>query len=333
MTFLSRLFLAALVAFLPVSLLAQNPGHCRSVEHYKILALPLHPARISNSGLIVGTTEDDRVATWTESAGLQPLHVPAAFGDVDPVGLNDDGDIVGQVTAGSSGKTQGFAYIQTEFKLLPLAESKAKAINNAGQITGEESPGGPFVWSAGKTRMLGGCCGGRAFSINNSGQVAGELDDREGHYSAFIWDSQRGMQSVAPPGARSSSALAINNLGHILIQSFSPNQIFLRADSKLTSVDLSPELASQPLALNDCDEIVGEYGPASDYYRAFIWDRKNGFRDLDHLVDKSERWNLQSAVDINSRGEIVGTGERANQGDVGFLLIPTPEPDAAKETK
>lgn len=316
--------LAAIVALCAVSSFAQTAPSCRSASHYKIVALPLHPARINNSGTIVGITEDQQAATWTQGGGVRELTIPAGFSGVEPMGLNEESDIAGQVTAktGASEKTQAFAYIHGKFKVLSEAQSKAKAINNAGEIAAEQSPGGPFLWNADKTTPLGGCCGGRVFAVNNSGDVAGELDDHEGRYSAFVWDAKLGIKMIAPPDARSSSALAINDSGHVLIQAFSPNQIFLREEGKLTPVELSSEYASQPLALNDCDFIVGEYGASSDYYHAFIWDKKNGFRDLNKLVDKSEGWILESAVDINGRGEIVGTGDHQNESDVGFLLVP-----------
>jgi uncharacterized membrane protein len=316
--------LAVIAVLCAASSFAQAAASCRSASHYKIVPLPLHPARINNSDTIVGATEDQQAATWTQGGGMHELAIPAGFSGVEPMGFNEAGDIVGQVTAkvGASQKTQAFAYIRGKFKILTDAQSKAKAINNAGEIAVEQSPGGPFVWSADKTTALGGCCSGRVFAINNRGQIAGEIDDREGRYSAFVWDPKRGLETIAPPDARTSTALAINDSGHVLLQSLSPNQIFLREEGKLTPVELSPEYASQPLALNDCDFIVGEYGASSDYYRAFIWDKKNGFRDLNKLVDKSEGWVLESALDINSRGEIVGTGDRQNQSDVGFLLVP-----------
>lgn len=328
-----RLLLVVFVSLLAVSSFAQTAAPCRASSRYKIIPLPLTPARINDSGVIAGKTEDDQAATWTQSKGARELSIAGDFSNVEPMSLNDAEDIVGQVTVTTTNKVQAFAYIKGKFELLSDVQSKAKAINDAGQIVLEESPGGPILWSAGKSRKLGGCCGGRAFGINNRGEIVGELNDREGHYSAFVWDAERGLQIIAPPGARSSTALAINNSGHMLIQAFSPNRIFLRQMGKLIPVELSTEFASQPLALNDCDVIVGEYGTSSDYYHAFIWDRQHGFRDLNKLVDKAQGWNLESAVDINKRGEIIGTGDHANEGDVGFLLVPDSEPTDTNSTK
>jgi probable HAF family extracellular repeat protein len=328
----SRIFLDALVPLLALSTFAQTAPTCHVASRYKIVPLPLHPVRINSSGAIAGKAEGEQVVTWTRDEGIREVSIPARLGSVEPMGLNEKGDIVGQFTATTTNKGQAFAYIQGKFQLLSEAPSQAKAINDSGQIAGEESPG-PVLWRGSKSRQLAGCCGGRVFAINNRGEVVGELNDREGHYSAFVWNDERGLRIVAPAGSRSSTALAINNSGHILIQGFSPNQIFLRDHDRLTPVALSPEFASQPLALSNCDVIVGEYGTSSDYYHAFIWDRQNGFRDLNRLLDKAEGWNLESAVDINERGEIIGSGDHAGESDAGFLLVPEEPAMAASETK
>jgi uncharacterized membrane protein len=320
MTVLSRLSLAVLVILLVTSSSAQTPTACSYPAHYKIIRVPLQLARINNSGLIAGLDEENQPATWKQHHNVQKIVTAPDFRGVRVIGLNDAGDIVGQMSATEAGKIHAFGFIHGSLKVLAGPQSKAKAINNAGQVAIEQSPGGPFLWSDNKLLPLGGCCGGGVSAINEQGQIAGELNDGEAGYSAFVWGPNRGLEIVGPPAVR-SSALAINNAGHTLIRAFSPNQIFLRREGRLTAVELSPEFVSQPRALNDCDVIVGEYGPSSDN-RAFIWDRKNGFRDLNGLVDKTDGWILESAVDINGRGEIIGTGDHQDESNVGFLLVP-----------
>ncbi len=328
----SRIFLDALITLLALSAIAQTAPTCHVAARYKIVPLPLHPVRINSSGAVAGKAESEKLVIWTREEGIREVAIPDRLGNVEPMGLNEKGDIVGQVTATTTNRGQAFAYIQGKFQLLSQAASEARAINDAGQIVGEESPG-PVLWSGSQGRQLAGCCGGRVFGINNRGEVVGELNNREGQYSAFVWDDVRGLRIIAPAGSRSSTALAINNSGQILIQGFSPNQVFLRDRDRLSPVVLSPEFASQPLALNNCDVIVGEYGTSSDYYHAFIWDRQNGFRDLNRLVDKAEGWNLESAVDINEQGEIIGSGDHGNESDAGFVLVPEEPAIAASSTK
>jgi hypothetical protein len=73
--------------------------------------------------------------------------------------------------------------------------------------------------------------------------------------------------------------------------------------------------------MNDCDVVVGAYGPDSEHYRAFLWTEAQGFRDLNSFVPDDSGWELQSAAAINNQGEIVGSGEIRGD-DRGFLLIP-----------
>jgi hypothetical protein len=87
-------------------------------------------------------------------------------------------------------------------------------------------------------------------------------------------------------------------------------------------VDLSSRYPSQPRAINNCDVIVGSFGPFADAERAFIWDKSGGFRDLNTRIASDSGWTLESANSINDHGEIVGRGDYKGQDDTGFLLIP-----------
>lgn len=49
---------------------------------------------------------------------------------------------------------------------------------------------------------------------------------------------------------------------------------------------------SQPLAMNNCDIIVGSYGPFADAERAFLWEKSRGFRDLNTYITSDSGWKL-----------------------------------------
>ena len=59
-----------------------------------------------------------------------------------------------------------------------------------------------------------------------------------------------------------------------------------------------------------------------------VWDRQNGTTDLNAVMgftlDGDRRYPLETAVDINEIGQILGWGPRG-----GWLLTPVPEPGAA----
>jgi len=294
---------------------------CTTADHYKVIALPLRPARINNAGTIAGTTEDHQPATWTEKDGLHEIELPEAFSAAEPRSMNANGAIVGEATRKDNSLPAAFRYSDAKFSLLSTDRSKAAAINDSGDVGGENSDH-LVLWHSQKMLSLGDCCGGTIRAMNNYAQIVGQINDKQGHFSAFVWDSSHGFKSINPTKSLNSTAIAINDSGHILVQAFVPNEIYLQSNGKNTLVKLSPEYASQPLALNNCDQVVGEFGPASDFNHAFIWDQKHGFRNLNELANIGTEWNLESAFDINDRGEIIGIGDRGGEQDVGFLLEP-----------
>ena len=299
---------------------AQSPASC-AVSHYKLIPLPFRPARINASSTVAGTTEDDKPIIWTQKGGAREIELPSDFISAEPLGIDDSGDVVGAAKHAVSDQPVAFEFSGAKFSLLSDKRSKAMAINDSGDVAGQAAEQ-LVLWRKQKPLLLGGCCGGEVHGINDRGQVIGQVNDKEGRYNAFLWDAAHGLRSIAPPSSTVSTALAINQAGHVLVQSLTPPAAFLLRDGHFTSVQLSPNVASQPLALNNCDVIVGEFGAASDFYHAFIWDAKHGFRDLNHLIDSSAGWTLEKAVDINDRGEIIGLGDHGNEEDAGFLLIP-----------
>ena len=244
--------------------------------------------------------------------------------------MNANGAIVGEATRKDNSLPAAFRYSDAKFSLLSTDRSKAAAINDSGDVAGENSDR-LVLWQNQKMLPLGDCCGGTIRAMNNRGEIVGQINDKQGHFSAFVWDSSHGFKSINPTKSLNSTAIAINDSGHILVQAFVPNEIYLQSNGKNTLVKLSPEYASQPLALNNCDQVVGEFGPASDFNHAFIWDQKHGFRNLNELANIGTEWNLESAFDINDRGEIIGIGDRGGEQDVGFLLVP--DTSSKNETK
>jgi uncharacterized membrane protein len=323
-------FAAIAVLFSAAAAQAAKPGCAAS--HYKVIPLPLQPVHINNSGMIAGTTaridEPHKPALWTENDGLRVIDLPAGFDLAEPRAINGAGDIVGTAERGASPQSFAFRYSKGKFSLLTEESAKAMAINDSGEIAGQIGMR-LVLWSKDsqnkekdKILSLGGCCGGTVHAIDASGQVIGQLNDQQSHYGAFIWDATHGMHSIAPQDAAMSSAFAISSSGHILVRAYTPNAVYIRKGEALTPVALSPEYASQALGLNLCDVVVGEFGASSEWNHAFIWDEKNGFRDLNKLIGSEGQWTLESAFDINDRGEIIGVGDRGAEQDIGFLLVP-----------
>ncbi len=315
-------FLIVLLAAFP--LFAQTRP-C-TAEHYKIVAVPIVPAAINDSGVVAGTTAKHKAALWSEKAGVKEISIPSGFRFAEAMGINDRGDMIGQATDDSSSKRQAWLYRDGKLLLLPGGESKATAINDNGDISGEatllkKEVSSAVVWKKQSAIDFGGCCGGTATTLNNHGQVAGQIYDDQGRYAAFLWDQAHGLQRIGPPNTF-SSAVKINDSRHVVIQEFTRHGVFLYADGKLGILDLSPKFPSRPRAMNNCDAIVGSFGPFADIERAFVWDAARGFRDLNDLIPANSGWKLEAATGINNNGEIVGWGDYKHEDNAGFLLIP-----------
>ena len=286
---------------------------------------------MNDAGVIAGTTEDHKLALWSKKDGLHQIELPSDLASVEPLAINRKGDVVGAATREGSSLPIAFEYSHGKLWILGEGSGRATAMRDS-DVAGEL--GGHLVlWREQKSLGLGDCCGGSVRGMNRHGEIVGQANNKDGRYDAFLSAGVHGLTLIAPPGSMSSTAIAINDSGHTVVQVLAPNAVFLRKQGKLLPVHLSPDVASQPLAINDCDVIVGEFGAASDFYHAFVWDEKLGFRDLNGLVDSASGWILASAVDINDRGEIIGTGAYGGDDDAGFLLVPSQQSLTTKDTK
>lgn len=326
MRVLRSLLLYACATFLMMPLgVAQAKAAKCEVPHYELVPVPLRPAGINNSQMIVGTSEDGRAALWSKRDGLREFEVPSGFTNSEGVGLNDHGFAIGMAIDRRSAARQGFTFSDGKSTLLPGSRSRPFAVNNAGQIAGESQIAGAkqsaaVIWDGAKVTPLPDCCASVAYGINNRGMMFGNIYDRNGRYQAFLWDADHGLKRIGQADGF-STALAINQAGAVLLQIY-PSDLMLYRDGQMKRLDLSDKRpAAHPHAMNDCELIVGEFGLFGDADRAFVWSQAEGFHDLNDLIGEHKGWVLQSATGINEAGEIVGYGEY-NGDDAGFLLIP-----------
>jgi hypothetical protein len=319
-----------LTAILPVILscysLGQASGANCVAEHYRVIPLPFRPAQINSASQVIGTTASHRAAVWQKQSGLRELPLAAGFYNSEGTSANSSGDAVGVLYDRAFGKHRAFIYANGTLTLLAGDQSHAYSINDSDQMVGESLIPGktssePVSWTNNVVRSLGGCCGGSAKSVNKNGEIVGDVYDASGRYQAFFWTPSRGLHPIGPAD-RYSSAIALNDQGHAVVQAFS--EVFIYANEKLAPIKLSPQYPSQPRAMNNCDVVVGSFGPFADAERAFVWDRSRGFRDLNDVIAPASGWKLESAASINDRGEIVGRGDFKGDDDTGFLLVPEP---------
>jgi len=318
----------ALGGFLGVFFSATAQGEtpsrtCQNTTRYSVVDLPFIPRVITSSGVVAGMTELRRAVVWRRKSGVEELSVPEGFHYTEPVAITKAGDVVINASDAEGHKRRVFVYSNHSLIALAGNQTWAHGTSAASTIVGEWAPVGKTTtdavyWSNTVPHSIGLCCGGILKAVNERGDMVGDAYDEQGHYHAFTWSPLRGRRNIDPADSY-SSAVAINRAGHILLQVGS--EAYLDDTRHLERLHLSENFFNSVQAMNDCDVVVGGYGPDSEHYRAFAWAEAHGFRDLNSLVPGDSGWKLESAAAINDRGEIVGSGEL--RGDErGFLLIP-----------
>jgi probable HAF family extracellular repeat protein len=301
-----------------------SPAAISPVVRYRVMDLPLNPAAINDSGEVAGTTAAHRAALWSAGRGLRELPLPPGFVNSEAVSINNHGHVLVIAYDGTFSKHESFIFAAGGLTLLSGEQTRAFQISDSGAVVGESLVPGktgsqPVVWQHHALRPIDSCCGGSATGSNRNGEVIGDTYDHDGRYHAFLWSEVRGMQSIGPP-QEYSSAIAINVRGHVLIEA--PSGALFHAEASSTRLKLAAKTPSHPRALNDCDVVVGSFGPFSDASRAFVWEKSQGFQDLNSLIPPDSGWKLESAAGINNRGEIVGKGDSKHRDNSGYLLIP-----------
>lgn len=321
-----RVLVTALLAFFLPSLSAQQKPVGAIATRYRIQELPLRPLAINESDWVAGATEDQHAAIWNAKSGLFQIPLRAEFTFSEATGINQRGEAVG--TASNADYTRRIAFLvrQHKVEVLPGNQSRANSINDLGGIAGQSIVPGtktitPVVWKNGEAIDLRICCAGSARAISGNGMVSGDTYDKVGHYHAFLWDVDHGARLITIPGEEYSSVIATNSAGDVLLKS-TPGGVLLYSGGQLEPMDLAKGM---PRAINRDRVVVGSVGAGPEAQRAFVWDQGHGLRDLNTLIPAGSNWTLEVASGINDRGEIVGWGDRDDEENVGFLLIPIEE--------
>jgi probable HAF family extracellular repeat protein len=274
-------------------------------------------------------------------------------GSVSATGINRHGDVVG-----SSGG-QPFVYYHRNGSVVQLGGLAptlyAWGINDHDQVAGEQvnATGIHAVeWTAnGGAVVLPLLPLGYATAIGNNGDIAGNMDNGHEDNIAIRWVGPTHQMDFIgvlweypfPPGYGSSTANAINNLGHVTgvseagegtdpntAQSFGVHAFLYAGPGKMTDLGalaLSGDGSdvSEGAGINDLDEVVGisstaiparnslnqacsNCGVAS---HAFLW-HAGKMQDLGNLAS-IPGWDSK-ADSINNAGEIVGWSDSIVNG-------------------
>lgn len=195
----------------------------------------------------------------------------------------------------------------------------AEGINNRNQIVGtaalDEQLAQAFVWDWSRGVRLLGLLPEAAISIgsdiNDRGQAVGYSGGGGILQQAFIWDERNGMRRIVALGGQSSSAIRINNLGHIMGLSSTAAEdgehLYFR-DRYGEVIDLG---AGIPFGLNGFGQVgfsrQTQQPPVTS--EVFVWHAKTGEERLSGFPEN--RLIFPSA--INNNMDIVGSAAQDDQ--------------------
>ena len=295
-------------------------------------------AAINDLGVVTGTADGPGTVApegqqcsdltqpfvWTQKNGMQGLgtiSLPEESNACDvpfyAKSINVPGEVVGYDGIYTNDWQFGFLWTSSDGMTRygdSFPPTFANAISNTGQIVGENSDNAPFshatAWKDGVATDLGSLGGGpnvldyasSANGINDQGQIVGWSTTAPisnwffgwcgTATHAVLWSARGGIRDLGTlPGDTLSAASNITFFGQII------------GSSGNTAT---------------CDFGVSPY---EVFGRPFIWTNRRGMQDLNTLISANSGWVLNSAVDINIWGQIIGQGTLNGQPH-GFLLTP-----------
>ena len=262
--------------------------------------------------------------TWTEFAVGPNYTYPAA--------INSGGQVTGSYTMPSTNGSKAFIRNAdgTVIRIQSNAnDSGSASINNSGEVVGYAGKSGFHRLPDGTSQTLSlYCCATSAVAINGAGYIAGTfflnwqrkipavyLMDASGKYVHFTFP-----HDSYPHDSLSIELGELNNTNQIaggwraygngvLVQ-----HGFLYDSGTITQLDVPGAAVTQPRAINESGEIVGDWTDSVGVTHGFLWTPALGFT----LFDAPEA-TLTSITAINSSGVTVGYFSD-KKADHGFVL-------------
>jgi len=324
--------LANLVLFSISCVVMLSPLRSLAIPSYRVVTLnidrsgPVHLAGFNAAGQVIGYYEtkiDEETILhaflWEKGKTIDLGTLPGDQGS-QPFGINASGQIVGR-SMGIHNRSHAFLWERGKMHALDGTESQssATAINNRGQIAGysESASKSATIWFKGSrtdlvfphpTRFSDGFS---ILGINDCGQLIGGYSYLcMGSTYAFLWQNGA-MYDFDTDENVMTQATAINNQGTVIGQ----RQLLKRKiHGYLWQHDREEELPFEPKALNDHDQIFGEYAGHLFLYA-------NGKTEsLEPILPKhpdDDSFGNWHAIAINNRSQILCQNRKGC-----FVLVP-----------
>ena len=274
-----------------------------------------YPVAVNDRGQVVGVAETAdggfHAFFWDDGVmiDLAPDYLASAAQDI-----NNKGQVV-FTRAPAGGPVESVLWTPTTTISLGVVE--ARFVNEKGQVagtvltvdpvTGEPSTN-PFLWEKGvRTDMApipGWGTDSRVIDLNDKGVVLGTGLGPESFEMGFVWSGGTVTPIETPTPFGGNGVVDINNRGQVLGADFVTGA-FVWENGVTTYLGSVPGyLPPEPAAINEAGWVVGTMRTESGDEVAFLW--RDGVYTFVGPEGTSSR-----AVDINDRGQVIGTYWRA----------------------
>jgi hypothetical protein len=263
---------------------------------------------INNSGDILGTQNyagnyNSGFILYSDGTLRNFPPNPTYNFNVYPVGINDNGDVVGIYTSenglygnnetgilwknGGTDSTPAFSQYQNQAPLSADYSVDVVAVNDSDVAVGNSvnfntgTSAVRWVNNVAQSLNISSTKQSSATAINSAGDIVGEIGDAGSLYTPFLWDPVAGKTLIPATGVASD--------------------------------------------INDLNQVVGGFnnGDAAGW----MWSQATGYELLQNEFApvSGSTWTIDQADYINDNGQIVGVGHLNGAREV-YLLTPVPEP-------